>query len=546
MASIPPGWYPDNLNAANVRWWDGTQWTAHTRSATPGTPKPTPQTPGAFQTGGLHRAAAAEDQTTVSSEQPPPAVAPARETEQPPKVTFFNAKGHAHRLQEEASDLRTELDELKAWIRENGIRSAVDALRVEKEAKERISQAEDEAEELLRQKERALEAKRAETENEIASLRRDVDRIEAEARSKRGELASLVKELIDVRTRTEFQDLALFDFEHPAESSVQIKAKLDAVRREYKDIIRRKKAARTTTGFRFNDSAAQGKKFLDNMTKLLLGAYNSEAENVAKAVSASNLESCAKRLSTARDRIERQGSMIDFHVDENYHRMRLTELELAAEHLQVKALEKELERERKAELREQKKVESELLAQREKLLKEQSHYENLLNSLKERGDADGIARVESQLSDVQTAIDDVDYRQANTRAGYVYVISNRGAFGPDVVKIGMTRRLEPMDRVRELGDASVPFRFDVHALFFSQDAVGVESDLHRKFEKQRLNMVNLRREFFRVSPDQVLEALQNSAVEVVEFTLEAPAEEHSQSLTIAERLQADVHVSTRA
>jgi hypothetical protein len=141
------------------------------------------------------------------------------------------------------------------------------------------------------------------------------------------------------------------------------------------------------------------------------------------------------------------------------------------------------------------------------------------------------------LDDVQTAIDDVDYRQANTRAGYVYVISNRGAFGDDVVKIGMTRRLEPMDRVRELGDASVPFRFDVHALFFSQDAVGVENSLHKRFEKERLNKVNLRREFFRVTPEQVLDALKDSAVEVLEFTVEAEAEEHVQSLAISERLE---------
>lgn len=317
---------------------------------------------------------------------------------------------------------------------------------------------------------------------------------------------------------------------------MQVKAKLDAVRREYKEMVRQKNAARTASGFTFNNSAAQGKKFLDNMAKLLLGAYNSEAENAAKAVRASNLETCAKRLTTARDRIERQGTMIDFRVSEAYHRLRLSELELAAEHLQVKALEKELERERKAELREQKKVEAELLAQKEKLLKEQSHYENLLTSLRERGDAEGVARIESQLDDVQIALKDVDYRQANTRAGYVYVISNRGAFGPDVVKIGMTRRLEPMDRVRELGDASVPFRFDVHALFFSQDAVGVESDLHRTFEKQRLNKVNMRREFFRVTPEQVLEALRNSAVEVVEFTVDAPAEEHSQSMAMTERL----------
>src|SRR6201999_1244228 len=93
-----------------------------------------------------------------------------------------------------------------------------------------------------------------------------------------------------------------------------------------------------------------------------------------------------------------------------------------------------------------------------------------------------------------------DFRIANIRAGYVYVISNIGAFGPNIVKIGMTRRLDPMDRVRELGDASVPFRYDVHALHFSEDAVGVEAELHRRFAHGRVNRINLRREYFYTTP----------------------------------------------
>jgi hypothetical protein len=93
--------------------------------------------------------------------------------------------------------------------------------------------------------------------------------------------------------------------------------------------------------------------------------------------------------------------------------------------------------------------------------------------------------------------------QANTRAGYVYVISNVGAFGERMVKIGMTRRLEPMDRVRELGDASVPFRFDVHALIFSEDAVELENRFHQALADKRVNLVNLRREFFYATPEEV-------------------------------------------
>ena len=111
--------------------------------------------------------------------------------------------------------------------------------------------------------------------------------------------------------------------------------------------------------------------------------------------------------------------------------------------------------------------------------------------------------VREQLASVDDAIAGVEQRAANVWAGYVYVISNIGAFGPDVVKIGMTRRLDLMDRVRELGDASVPFRFDTHALFFSEDAVALETALHQRLSRKRVNLVNPRREFFYATPAQV-------------------------------------------
>ena len=90
--------------------------------------------------------------------------------------------------------------------------------------------------------------------------------------------------------------------------------------------------------------------------------------------------------------------------------------------------------------------------------------------------------LENKLSDIDRALADIDYRQANMRAGYVYIISNVGSFGENIYKIGMTRRLDPQERVDELGDASVPFKFDVHAMIFSDDAPALEAALHRAFE----------------------------------------------------------------
>ena len=125
---------------------------------------------------------------------------------------------------------------------------------------------------------------------------------------------------------------------------------------------------------------------------------------------------------------------------------------------------------------------------------------------------------------------------ANTRAGYVYVISNRGAFGQGIVKIGMTRRLNPMDRVGELGDASVPFYFDTHTMIFAKDAVGLERALHKHFAQVRVNLVNLRREYFYSTPAEVKAALmelhQDYEAQLLEFheTADAPEYEASEDM----------------
>ena len=140
-----------------------------------------------------------------------------------------------------------------------------------------------------------------------------------------------------------------------------------------------------------------------------------------------------------------------------------------------------------------------------------------------------ISALKANLVEVDAGIADVDYREANQRAGYVYVISNIGSFGDGVYKIGMTRRLDPMERVRELGDASVPFTFDVHALIFSDDAPKLEAALHRKFADRRVNMVNNRREFFRVSLDEIEKVVMANYDKTVEFTETAEAEQYRES-----------------
>ena len=144
--------------------------------------------------------------------------------------------------------------------------------------------------------------------------------------------------------------------------------------------------------------------------------------------------------------------------------------------------------------------------------------------------------IEEKLQKIDKEFADVDDREANQRAGYVYVISNIGAFGENVYKIGMTRRLDPQDRIDELGSASVPFNFDVHAMIFSNDAPKLEAALHNAFADRKLNFVNQRREFFRVSLDEIKKVVRENYDKSVEFTELAPAEQYRESLLLQKQL----------
>ena len=348
------------------------------------------------------------------------------------------------------------------------------------------------------------------------------------------EVAELRKSVVSLRDTSKFQEVGLFDFDHPAELSTELATELEHLRTRIKALIRENRASVANTGLTFQGSASQGRQLTNNLRKVLLRAYNAEAENAVKATKAGNLSTAQARLSRAADQIAKNGQQIGMRITPEFHHLRLKEIELANRHLKAVQREKELERERREELREQRKAEQELMKEHARLEKERGHYLSAIAVLEEKGDVEGVERVRAKLHDVDRAIEDVDYRTANMRAGYVYVISNVGSFGGDVVKIGMTRRLDPMDRVRELGDASVPFRFDVHALFFADDAVAIESMLHQEFAESRINRVNMRREYFRVSPLDVLNKLKAHKVEVLEFTLEPEALEHRESLVLSQ------------
>lgn len=321
----------------------------------------------------------------------------------------------------------------------------------------------------------------------------------------------------------------LFDYTTPADGSLEFADKLKAIRTSIKAMNRDGTAISMRPSEEYAEWSGRDSlpaQTVKAFTELTLGAFNSHAESAIKNLRYGNYSGNGERLQKAANDANKAGWDLGIGIGHEYHLLRLEELSTAWFHLCAKKRESDEARDRRAELREENKVQVELAAERTKLEKEREHYQNAFAALEAKGDDEGALRMLELLEDIDRRIADVDYRAANIRAGYVYVISNVGTLGDNIVKIGMTRRLEPMDRVKELSNASVPFRYDVHALFFSTDAVSVETMLHNAFDDYRVNKINRRREFFYVKPHQVLEALQERKVELVEWTEVATAAEY--------------------
>lgn len=336
--------------------------------------------------------------------------------------------------------------------------------------------------------------------------------------------------VIELSDQRVLQDVGIYRYHHPLENAAAYKGRLRQLEAQIDEVVKSGRAVLAADLFTFDGSLAKGRKMVNDLSKLMLRAYNAEADTCVRSLRSGNISTAKKRLESAVTAIEKLGAIMEMRVNPEYHFLRITELELTADFKMKEQEERQKERAERALLREQHRAEKELAAEKERLEKERTHYASAIEALRAKGDHTAAEELAGRLADIDRAIEANDYRIANIRAGYVYVISNIGAFGPNIVKIGMTRRLEPMERVRELGDASVPFRYDVHALFFSDDAVALENELHKAFADRRVNVVNERREFFFATPAQVRDVLLEKAGGLLQFTEEPGAPEYFQSL----------------
>lgn len=355
----------------------------------------------------------------------------------------------------------------------------------------------------------------ADLQTKIAALRAQYD-----------ELRRQVVETSDVML---LQEIGLYKYAHPLDSSDQYKGLLAQIEAECKQRVKDGSAVTATKKWAINGSDKDGSRMVADFSKLILRAYNNEADNVVRTLRPYSVEPAIARLDKLRASIAKLGTSMKLGITDGYHALRVQEVQLTGDYLAKLAEEREAQREERARLREEDKVRREFQAEQDRLEKERTHYANVVAAMQATGDVAGASEAASKLAEIQQALAGVIDRSANIRAGYVYVISNIGAFGARIVKIGLTRRLEPMDRVRELGDASVPFHFDVHAMIFSEDAVGLETALHREFEAKRVNLVNARREFFYASAQEVRDVLHRMRGSLLSYVNDPEALEWHQS-----------------
>ena len=340
------------------------------------------------------------------------------------------------------------------------------------------------------------------------------------------------------------ESFALYEPKFKMSSSREYKELLAHVRDQQKEMIKNGEAATGDKEWTVNKSQAEGRRLVNDMVKLVIRSFNNEADYCVDNVKFDNVELGAKRIRQSFDTCNKLGRVMNVLLSETYAKLKLTELSLAYEFQLKKQEEKEEAKRARDELRENQKFEQEIRAAREKIDKERKHFSAALRDLHVRlekldtEEARGpvlekIAELEISKAELENEEKVIDYREHNAKAGYVYVISNIGAFGEGIFKIGMTRRLEPMDRIDELGDASVPFWFDVHALVFSNNAPALEAKLHLRLAAGRLNKINGRKEFFRADLSEIESIIRADFDAAVEVTHEAPAVQYRESLLMA-------------
>ena len=367
---------------------------------------------------------------------------------------------------------------------------------------------------------------------------------EAEINSKDQELKSLQEQLALAKEEDEMQTYGLYEPHYDFENATAYKEKLDEIKRKQKESVKDKTAAWGNPNMRLDGDLRKGQAMINDNIKQIIRTFNTECDGIIRKVKHSNMESSEKRIRKSYETLNKLNERVGVRIQPKYLDLKLEELHLAYEYQVKKQEEKELLAEAREREREEKKLRQKLEKEKNKFNRENNRINNELSDAEAKLQAandEEKAKLQAEIDKLKAAleknneeIEKIDKWEETPGAGYVYIISNIGSFGEDVYKIGVTRRDDPEERIRELSNASVPFKYDSHVFIFSEDAYNLESSLHERFDNKRVNKVNRRKEFFNITIDDVKKIVEENKASVHSFVEEPEAEEYYDSLKLAE------------
>ncbi|MBJ6761794.1 DUF4041 domain-containing protein [Myxococcaceae bacterium JPH2] len=414
-----------------------------------------------------------------------------------------------------------------------------------------LARAKADAEQAIAAEQTRAKAESDRIRDEAARTAQSATRAMEEAESRRKQATtdrnileqSLARLKQELKALEEEAVLLSFGFYKPVYAFASVKEyeqRLDAVRERQKQMLKDKTAATCSTQWEVNGSKVEGKKQTDRTLKLMLRAFNGEADACVAKVTYKNVKAMEARIEKAAEAINGLVEIQQCVIAQRYVKLKVEELMLAYEYEEKVQQERDEQRRIREQMREEEaahrelekaKLEAEREARRdaEALERAKADYEQAKGSEQQKLLV-RIAELERRVAEDMERQRAISQAQL-TRTGHVYVISNIGSFGEGIFKLGMTRRLVPQDRIDELGDASVPFEFDVHAIIRTSDAPALENALHKTFANQRVNRINERKEFFRVSLEEIAEAVRKHHGDF-EMTRLAEAAEYRKSLAL--------------
>ncbi|GAB3521899.1 DUF4041 domain-containing protein [Photobacterium alginatilyticum] len=396
-----------------------------------------------------------------------------------------------------------------------------------------------EIEERYRQELRHLEGKKDEANREIQSIEDQIKNLRVDYKSKKSTYDALTKQIAIFSEDIELIELGFYEPKFDFDASEIFKDEIKKCKDRQKALLREKSsrgAIFCSTEWEVHGSRTEGRKMTDRGIRLTARAFNNECDAAIAKCTWKNVNKMEERIKKAFDAINKLNETNTIFITRNYLKEKIKELQMTYEYHEKKQREKEEQAEIKAQMREEARIEAEIKKAEAEAIKEEKRYQKALDTARkelEKATDDTKADLEAKIAQLQSDLIEAEQKHQRaqsmaeqTKRGHVYIISNIGSFGEEVYKIGMTRRLEPMDRVKELGDASVPFTFDVHAMIHTDDAPTLEKRLHDTFDHRRLNMVNRRKEFFNVSLAEIKQTVHEFTEHTVEFIETAVAQDY--------------------